>query len=310
MGYEKFYSAAEAHYSKLRRENFAKADYYLGVLHSDEKYLSAYNAYNAARFDLFKAKRDGSTAKIAELNEKIEALKSEMRRIKAEKKIDDGMLLPHYSCAYCKDTGVTSDGKFCSCYKKFVQGEALRTLGLTERVYPDYDDLAKESENRLDAIYEKMRNYIEKFPNSKSPLVISGEVGVGKSMLALSTAGKIAEKGYNVIFLTAYELHAVFLKYASAPFGEKDVYVETLTDCDLLVIDDLGCEPLLGNVSLQCLYGVINERSANSKPFIITTNLTGDMIAERYGEVLFSRIFNKRSGVEIRISGKDLRLKK
>ena len=310
MSYNAFIKDAEAHYTKLRKKNAEKSEYYLSVLHSDKEYSSALEKYNFERFEFSKAKYlgDEESAKKHALN--IENLKAEMRGVKARLKIDENMLLPTYTCTYCKDTGKTKDGKFCKCFKQFVKNSVCEKLGVKQRAYPDFAISSEKTENRLSTIYEKMSKYLDKFPNDvKTPIVFSGASGVGKTHLALSVAGALSEKGYNVIFLSAYELHSVFLKYASAPFDEKDDYISVLTDCDLLVIDDLGCEPILSNVSLQCLYNVINERTINKSPIIITTNLDAERIAERYGEALLSRILDRRNGVEVIISGEDLRLK-
>ena len=302
---------AEAHFSALRRENKRVSDHYLSTLHSNENYLSAFNRYNSAKFDLSKAKYVGDENGIKDAEKIIEECKAEMNSIMKQMNIEKDWLRPQYSCNLCKDTGKLPNGKKCVCYKNFIKDLIFERLGITEKVYPDYSSSAALKDNNLDVIYGKTSGYIEKFPSgAKSPFVISGSVGVGKSHLAYAIAGKISEKGYNVITLTAYELHSIFTKYASAPFSERDSYLEILMDCDLLVIDDLGCEPIINNVSNQCLYAILSERAVNGSPIIITTNLDHIQLSERYGECLFSRIFDRRSGVEIQLSGEDLRIKK
>ena len=302
---------AEAHFSALRKANRERRDYYLDVLHSNEEYLAAFNLYNSAKFNFSKAKYNGDEKSAEQAEKTIEKCKAEMNRIREEMRIEKDWLRINYSCPLCKDTGKLENGKKCVCYKTFMKGLIFERLGIGEKAYPNYEKSATLKDNGLNVLYEKALGYVDKFPeNAKSPFVISGSVGVGKSHLAYALAGKIYEKGYDVITLTAYELHTVFTKYASAPFSKRDTYLEILTECDLLVIDDLGCEPILNNISNQCLYNVINERTVNKLPIIITTNLDHIQISARYGECLFSRIFDRRYGIEIRIDGEDLRIKK
>lgn len=68
---------------------------------------------------------------------------------------------------------------------------------------------------------------------------------------------------------------------------EKLQYLEPLIDCDLLIIDDLGTEPLYRNVSGEYLYTIINERKITKKHTLISTNLSLDDILNRYGERIF-----------------------
>ena len=63
-----------------------------------------------------------------------------------------------------------------------------------------------------------------------------------------------------------------------------------LTATDLLVIDDLGTEPILNNVTVEYITAVISERLAKQKAFIITTNLSFDETKIKYTDRLSSRL--------------------
>ena len=73
-----------------------------------------------------------------------------------------------------------------------------------------------------------------------------------------------------------------------------------------MVIDDLGAERVLNNVTAQNLYTIISERQERKKPYMITTNLSLEEIGERYGDRLFSRLSSKFN-VPLELKGKDLR---
>ena len=103
----------------------------------------------------------------------------------------------------------------------------------------------------------------------------------------------------------------MFLSYHTTNGNEqKNAYLNALIDPDCLIIDDLGTEPMLKNVTKEYLYLILSERSRDDKMTIITTNLTPNELLARYNERIFSRLFNKREGFAAQISGTDLRLSK
>jgi len=156
----------------------------------------------------------------------------------------------------------------------------------------------------LKKIYDLLGRYTLEFPSRKN-LVLVGAVGTGKTYAAQTVASKLLDRTFSVIFVTAFTLVQRFKDYI---FNFENAALNNLLTCDLLVIDDLGTEPKIKNISDEYLLNVINERQAQGKPFIITTNLSLEDILERYDERLTSRILSKTSSVVIEMKGKDLRL--
>lgn len=153
-------------------------------------------------------------------------------------------------------------------------------------------------------------NYCDHFPNSSENILILGDVGTGKSHLVGCIANELQNKGFNIVLLSACELNTIFLKYHTAPVEDKSFYISLLTGCDLLIIDDLGTEPIYKNVTEEYFLMILNERLLNKMPYIVTTNLTQAQLFERYGERILSRLNDKRSGKTTKIEGVDLRLEK
>ena len=60
-------------------------------------------------------------------------------------------------------------------------------------------------------------------------------------------------------------MNNLFLSYHTSFGAEKSSYLDTVLDPDVLVIDDLGTEPILKNVTLEYLYLILSERSENTK---------------------------------------------
>jgi DNA replication protein DnaC len=138
-----------------------------------------------------------------------------------------------------------------------------------------------------------------------------GNTGVGKTFLANCIAKELLDRGYTVIYLTAFRLFDILEKNK---FGrdEETAYTasnqfEYILDCDLLIIDDLGTE-LNNSFTSSQLYLIINERLLKQKSTIISTNLSYDNINANYGERVYSRLISKYS--IRRIIGEDIRLHK
>ena len=103
-------------------------------------------------------------------------------------------------------------------------------------------------------------------------------------------------------------MNNIFLNYHGSFDKDKSNILSALLDPDLLIIDDLGTEPLFKNVTREYLGVVITERNLHKKRTIITSNLTPNDLLDRYGERIYSRIFSKINSLQIALTGDDLRL--
>lgn len=118
-------------------------------------------------------------------------------------------------------------------------------------------------------------------------LLLKGNVGVGKTHQAcaaliayINGARERRQHGYrSARFATfddlLFECKATWKRYAS----EHDV-IDRYAGTGLLCIDDFGKERAT-EWSLPIIFTIINKRSANLKPTIVTTQLTGKQIIER-----------------------------
>lgn len=298
----------DLYYQQKRRKNEAKANAAKAKLYSDENFVSALNAYRSENFEYSKAKYNGDekAALIHEINAK--KLKNELLTAAEKSGVKKSDLTPKYDCKLCNDTGFTKNGEKCSCYNLALKKIAFDALGIENPSLPSFEKSKYEDKNGLKKIYDKIKVYCEKFtPSTAKNIVISGDVGTGKSFLAGAIVTQVEKAGYNPIFITAQNLNNVFLKYHTAPIDEKSFYSSLLCDCDLLVIDDLGCEPPFKNVTNEYLLMVLCERTTKSLPTIITTNLSQNQLLDRYGDRVLSRLNDKRRGSFIEIKGEDLR---
>ena len=295
----------------LKRKNATEKIQILeNELLNNPEYLIAYNQYNSIRFDLSKAKFKGDNEQIAKLKQQLKAQLTTLNEIKKNLGFTDKDFLIKYECSTCSDTGGLENGTRCKCYKKLLHKLTLEELGLEKKSLHSFKRAGYKDLNDLDKIYTKMQSYCDKFPDTDKNIVIAGSVGTGKSYLAKCIANDLISRDFNVVFISACELNSILLKYHTAPIDDKGIYLDLLTECDLLIIDDLGSEPIYKNVTEEYLLMIITERMTKGNPFIITTNLEQEQLLDRYGDRTLSRLNDKRHGVFIKIQGEDLRRKR
>jgi DNA replication protein DnaC len=226
----------------------------------------------------------------------------------------DDWLAPAFGCAACRDEGYAG-GRLCACVRNEAARRMFNEAGLTDnspsferfdlKVFPE--SVRTKSEHSLRDYMAFLRdlglNYSDRFPELQKPnLLFTGPTGSGKTFLLDAIAGRVIARGHWVVRATAFGVNDVMAK---ALFDRADP--DSLFDCDLLALDDLGSEPLLNKVTISSLFSLLNERMAKGRPFIISTNLTPEEILKRYGERIFSRMTDARTTRIIEFEGVDLR---
>ena len=268
-------------------------------------------ALRSIQIDIAKAAKKEQQALI----EKQKELEKERKQILKNIGICEEDLLPKYSCKKCNDTGVVN-GKPCKCFKNIVLFKMLKESGVEPKDLASFDDFKTnigENENQNKALEQYKKFLIElakKFPNQKTKTItICGTPGAGKTFGAKCLMREVLKKGEPACFLTAFEMNSIFLKYHTAFVQDKNTIFEAVLSPELLIIDDLGTEPMLKNVTKEYLYVLVTERQASGKTTLVTTNLGPEHLLDRYGERVFSRLTDKSQTKLIKLDGKDLRHK-
>jgi len=137
-------------------------------------------------------------------------------------------------------------------------------------------------------------------------IYITGAVGTGKTHLSVALVMKLRgiqpqKANFQQATGILIDLRSGFSKDAS----EKEA-LGKFQNNEILIIDDLGAEKVSDYV-VQAWYSIIDYRYSNMLPTIITTNLSLDELAGRFGDRVASRI---SSGTVVTIKGEDKRLEK
>ena len=135
-------------------------------------------------------------------------------------------------------------------------------------------------------------------------LLFSGSTGLGKTHLSLAIAREVIEKGYGVLYVSSQNLLSAIEKEHFDRDGKRTDTLELASNCDLLILDDLGAE-FQTQFTQSTIYNLLNTRMIKRLPFIISTNLTLQNIEKLYTERVVSRLLG--SCRVYRFYGKDVR---
>ena len=120
---------------------------------------------------------------------------------------------------------------------------------------------------------------------------------------AAAMAERLIERDRNVLVISAYRM----LEMLRKSYFENDDSAAELLDAEILMIDDLGSEPLMQNVTIEQLFYLLNERQNRNLSTVISTNLDMAKFRERYTERIASRLRDSRCKM-ISLLGKDIRI--
>jgi DNA replication protein DnaC len=250
----------------------------------------------------------------------IESVNRSLCNLLTEKGYPPDYLQPIYNCTVCHDTGYVGESvrEMCQCLKTSYHSRLYAAIGLNEqtpqtfesfnpKIYSD-EPIPDISLSPRKVALNHMRTaqlYAEMFPRTATPdLLFLGKSGVGKTFLMHAIAHRVLERGYQVLCVSAYR---VIEMARSAHFRNDPEEIRAIFEAELLMIDDLGAEPLMENITIPYLYNLINERQQTNMHTVITTNLSKDTIKERYTERISSRLLDPQQCTVLPFVGADIR---
>jgi len=220
-----------------------------------------------------------------------------------------------YNCANCRDTGYedndSQEAKMCFCMKqrlidRYYDNSNLRgvlekeNFGAFDARYYGADVLPDEGispRTKIGMILQTCREFVSGFGTGFDNLFFYGSPGLGKTFMCNCIAKELLDAGRTVLYVTAPKIFKIIEEFrfnrdemSAAALASVPGVLSRLTECELLIIDDLGTEFPTVLTSSE-LFATVNERLLLSKPTIISTNLTLSDIEGQYSERFTSRLF-------------------
>ena len=246
------------------------------------------------------------------------SLQSEYEKLVAEN-LSPGFLDNSPVCAHCGGNGYIGSA-MCRCLEQLCREEQRQQIANltsgTERFstfrleyYSDRIDRNYGASPRV--IMEKTltscKQYAETFCQGVGNLMFTGGTGLGKTFLSACIANEVTDRGYSVAYESAPHLFAKLEKNRFNPDEESRRQAAKFTDCDLLIVDDLGTE-MPGNFVTAALYSLLNDRLLAGKSMVVSTNLNAGELAQRYSPQIASRLQGSFKGLTF--VGEDIRIMK
>ena len=222
------------------------------------------------------------------------------RAILAMEHFEPGYLDETPICEVCGGSGYLGSS-MCECLQELCRQEQKKEVSILSGsrdtfnqfrldYYPDHIDpkLGVSPRAVMERNFKICRTYALTFTMNSGNLLFVGGTGLGKTFLSACVARAVADRGYSVVYETASHLFSKLEQAKFAPSEESRREAAKFTDCDLLIIDDLGTE-MPGQFVTAALYSLLNDRLLMGKPMVISTNLNVDEMARRYSPQIASR---------------------
>ena len=262
------------------------------------------------------------TAQGEKLPERMEEMNLRIRKLLVQYGLPENYLEPIYDCPVCRDRGYVENPlkEPCQCMKAAYQRILRRSIGLNSggnesfetfdiSRLPDVPVPGRRYTQRTMAVVakEQCEEWANTYPDSPwTNILLSGKSGLGKTFLMHAMAGRLIERGHNVLIISAYQ----FIQLARKSYFDGDDSLDELMKVPVLMIDDLGSEPMMKSITVEQLFNLINERQNRNLTTVISSNLTVEEMKERYTERITSRINDPRKCLVLVLEGQDLRMLK
>lgn len=241
------------------------------------------------------------------------------RAILAMENFEEGYLDDSPICDKCGGSGYIGSN-MCECLTELCRQEQKKKVSVLSGsreafnqfrldYYPDRIDPKYGASPRtiMERNLKICRTYALTFAPSAGNLLFVGGTGLGKTFLSACIARAVADRGYSVVYESAGHLFGKLEQAKFSPSEEARREAARFTDCDLLILDDLGTE-MPGQFVTAAFYTLLNDRILAGKPMVISTNLNIDEAARRYSPQIASRLQGSFQGLTF--VGEDIRILK
>ena len=241
------------------------------------------------------------------------------RAILAMENFEEGYLDDSPICDKCGGSGYIGSN-MCECLRELCRQEQKKEVSVLSGsretfnqfrldYYPDRVDPKYGASPRtiMERNLRICRTYALTFTPDAGNLLFVGGTGLGKTFLSACIARAVADRGCSVVYESAGHLFGKLEQAKFNPSEETRREAARFTECDLLILDDLGTE-MPGQFVTAAFYSLLNDRILAGKAMVISTNLNMDELSRRYSPQIASRL--QGSFQALTFVGEDIRVLK
>lgn len=194
----------------------------------------------------------------------------------------------------------------CTEQKRLLLRYLHAGIGLTYQRL-SWEDLTFQQGNPALKPVEDYLERVEDYIDRGKGLFITGPVGTGKTLLGHLVLKELVKKGVNCYATTfSQTVEAFTAGWNSAE--EKARFAKRFMQSKVLLLDDLGKEFRRSNALQQTTFDhILRTRVQNSRPTILTTNMSPAEVHSGYGAAVLSLLVEQ--SIEVPLTGADFRPK-
>jgi DNA replication protein DnaC len=209
------------------------------------------------------------------------------------------------SCAMgvCDGSGfvideATNTASDCGCRRgKIAAAQAASLEGRIPNLYRGVSFDRPPVLGMPEAIVSEVRRYVRDLDARLAEgrgLWMTGDVGTGKTSLAMIVSKAAIDAGYSVAIYSLPRLLNLIRDEIGAENSLLDL-LDSLSSVDLLHIDDLGAQHTTP-WRLEQLYSIVDARYQAKRAIVATTNLMPDELAEQMGRRILTTVSEGSGG--------------
>jgi DNA replication protein DnaC len=184
-------------------------------------------------------------------------------------------------CPKCKELEDKEKAKFKEEGLLIQKYKAARECGIPEKFKKcSFDQYIQDNEGQQEALYITSC-YANEFLNNKRAeysLILFGNRGTGKTMLACCIAMQVVRNGFSAKYTSVLkisgEIKGTFSK--DSPESQFDI-ISKYASYDLLVLDEIGVGQKNSDWELGVLFEIINSRYENLLPTVVISNISENL---------------------------------
>lgn len=221
-------------------------------------------------------------------------------------------LIIDYKCNKCKDRLFIElkDGSYapCECREIRIAENKLKASGISEEFRKmRFENFNFEKSMDVMEAYLKAKNYSKNFDQIRvarsNSIMLAGQVGSGKTHLALAVANELLDKSIGVIYMP-YRSSITKIKQCITDEENYQREVSLYKDAQILLIDDLF-KGRITESDINIMYEIIDYRYFKSLPIIVTTEKNVDELLG-IDEAIGSRLYQISKNNLVTLKGAEL----